>query len=166
MHLAIYLFFTVFQFHVCQLFKKYQTYWNADGSKWSSALGSFFHQFTAISSAVSCFLRVFLLLSYELWVLWQLTAVHWGCYIKVSHSEKTAQAWLFIIRKWCLAAKNINQIHAANKDQNLFNSVGVIQVWWNSCRLAYSSSVCLISILSESFLCLVEGPKQISMGTQ
>lgn len=36
--------------------------------------------------------------------------------------KKPAQAWLFIIGKWCLAAQKINQPHAANKDQRLFQS--------------------------------------------
>lgn len=68
--------------------------------------------------------------------------------------KKPAQAWLFIIGKWCLAAQKINQPHAANKDQRLFQSwrgeSSVKKFLQTSMRI-----ICLIFILSESFLSLV-----------
>lgn len=45
-----------------------------------------------------------------------------GTTLQFLTQKKPAQAWLFIIRKWCLAAQKINQPHAANKDQSLFQS--------------------------------------------
>lgn len=78
-----------------------------------------------------------------------------GATLQFLTQKKPAQAWLFIIRKWCLAAQKLISLMLLIKTRVFFNPEGVNQVWRNSCRLACGSSFCLISILSESFLSLV-----------